>query len=159
MNLISNPEKSESKSFDPAEQTCRLLKEQGVRLAMTIIFIGLIIAALKGFELYGNVGKYGKGIFNFVITGLSLLLGLSFFVSTSACLILQIISNRRLLTSDFRMPLKTWLKSCDGESWPIKISVFVKPIWFWAVTAWWNSPPLWRSHGRSRGLCLSAPPG
>lgn len=34
---------------------------------------------------------------------------------------------RLLLTGDFRTPSKIWPKSCDGESWPIKISVFVKP--------------------------------
>lgn len=88
MNLIPNPEKSVSKSFDPAEQTWRLFKEQGVRLAMTITFIVLIIAALKVFENRGNVSKIGKRLFNFVITGLSLLLGLGFFVSTNACFIL-----------------------------------------------------------------------
>lgn len=126
MNLIPNPEKLESKDFDPAKQTCRLLREQGVRLLMTIIFIGLIIVALNRFEKRGNVTKIGQSLFNFVITALSLLLGLSFYVS--ACLILLIISNCLLLTGDFRMHSKTWLKSYDGESWPIMILVFVKPI-------------------------------
>lgn len=94
---------------------------------MTIVFMALIIAALKIFEDRGNVTKFDKRLFNFVITGLSLLLGLGFFVSTSAFLFLQIISNSLMLTEDSRTLSKIWPKSCDGESWPTKISVFVKP--------------------------------
>lgn len=59
---------------------------------MTIVFITLMIAALRIFENRGNVSKLGKRLFNFVITGLSLLLGLSFFVSISACFVPRIIS-------------------------------------------------------------------
>lgn len=59
---------------------------------MTIVFIALVIAALKIFENRGNMSKLGKRLFNLVITGLSLLLGLSFFVSTSACFVPQVIS-------------------------------------------------------------------
>lgn len=84
VNLIIDPENPRSKTFNPREQTWRLFKELGVRLVMTIVFIALIIAALKVFESRGNVSKIGKRSFNFVITGLSLLLGLSFFVSISA---------------------------------------------------------------------------
>lgn len=84
MKLIPDSDRPESKNFDPNEQTWRLFKEQGGRLSMTIVFIVLIIAALKIFEDRGNVAKFDKRVFNFVITGLSLLLGLGFFVSTSA---------------------------------------------------------------------------
>lgn len=126
--LISNQEKPESKPFDPQAQTWRLFKEQSFRLAMTIFVIVLMVAALRIFEDQGNVSKIGKRVFNFVITGLSLLLGLGFFVSISSCLILLIISKGLLLTEDLRKPSKTWPKSCDGEFWPIKISVFVKSI-------------------------------
>lgn len=112
---MPNLEKSESKYFDPKEQTWRLFKEQGFRLAMTFVCIGLIIAALKIFEDRGNVSKIGKRLFNFVITGLSLLLGLGFFVSTSAGFILQFITGGFLLTGVSRTPSKTWPKYCVGE--------------------------------------------
>ncbi|MCJ1463715.1 hypothetical protein MMC07_002324 [Pseudocyphellaria aurata] len=73
---IGNPK---SKAFNPREQTWRLFREQGGRLAMTVVVMALIVVALKVFESQGNVSRFGKRTFNFVITGLSLLLGLGFF--------------------------------------------------------------------------------
>ncbi|MCJ1427942.1 hypothetical protein MMC29_005849 [Sticta canariensis] len=128
--------KPEPKSFDPAEQTRRLFKEQGFRLATTIILIVLVIAALKVFENRGNVSKIGKRLFNFVITGLSLLLGLGFFDAfkdMAKVLRWRILANHDfslretdlILSGDSLMKLTTLMK----ESWKKPRTLFVCGTW------------------------------
>ena len=68
------------KDFDPNEQTWRLFKGQAAGLSRTVIFLGLLLAILKIYAKAGNVGGDAKSAFNTIITVMSLLLGLNFFV-------------------------------------------------------------------------------
>ena len=76
-----NLAKLSPKNFDPREQTWRLFKEQGVRLLITTVLVALFIATLKIYERLGTIDKIVRRVFNSIITCLSLILGLNFFVS------------------------------------------------------------------------------
>lgn len=71
---------SHSKIFVSDEQMWKLFFPQFWRWLGTVVIIALMIAALKTFENMDYFSHYWKHLFNIVITGISLALGLNFFV-------------------------------------------------------------------------------
>ncbi|KAI9881078.1 MAG: hypothetical protein M1830_008236 [Pleopsidium flavum] len=69
----------EARKFDSKEQSRRLLRDQSIGLAVTILLVVLVIVTLKAFQDEGNISKHRKTGFNVIITTLSLALGLNFF--------------------------------------------------------------------------------
>ena len=80
-----------SKIFKSDEQTWKLFYPQFWRWLGTVAFVALIVVTLKIFQDKGNFSHNSKYLFNTIITGLSLGLGLNFFVS------LQIVLDGRLI--------------------------------------------------------------
>lgn len=86
-----DPNQSHQNSDDSAPSTINKAKrfrfnlplfcKTFVRLLVTTIFIGFVIATLMFYQKKGNFSAYQKTIFNVIITAESLCLGLNFFVS------------------------------------------------------------------------------
>jgi hypothetical protein len=71
----------EAQTFDHQQQKIVLLGRQSSRLLGTVIFIGLIIATFKIYEVKGNFPLEQKATLNTILLALSLGLGLNLFVS------------------------------------------------------------------------------
>ena len=68
-------------SFISKKQTKQLLRKQFFRWLVTAFFIALIFLTLEVYQSKGYMTGTQKAIYNALITGLSLGLGLNFFVS------------------------------------------------------------------------------
>ena len=74
-----------SKIFIADNQSLKLFWPQFWRWLGTVALVAFTIATLKIFQEPGYFSHYWKRIFNTIITGLTLGLGLNFFVSLSSC--------------------------------------------------------------------------
>lgn len=66
--------------FNSSQQTRKLFLSQSVRWIGTLIFVAFMVATLKVYQDKGNFSHDQKYAFNTIVTGLSLGLGLNFFV-------------------------------------------------------------------------------
>ena len=77
--------------FDSSKQTRNLFWSQCGRWFGTLIFIALMLATLKFYQEKGNFSRDQKYAFDTIVTGLSLGLGLNFFVGRN-------LASRRLFS-------------------------------------------------------------
>ena len=77
--------------FDSSKQTRNLFWSQCDRWFGTLIFIALMLATLKFYQDKGNFSRDQKYAFDTIVTGLSLGLGLNFFVGRN-------LASRRLFS-------------------------------------------------------------
>ena len=66
--------------FNSSQQTRKLLLSQSVRWIGTLVFVAFMLVTLKIFQDKDNFSHDQKYAFNTIVTGLSLGLGLNFFV-------------------------------------------------------------------------------
>ena len=66
--------------FNSSQQTRKLFLSQSVRWIGTVIFVAFMLATLKVYQDKDNFSHDQKYAFNTIVTGLSLGLGLNFFV-------------------------------------------------------------------------------
>lgn len=70
-------------SFSSRDQTRRLLRKQFLRWLGTAFFVTMIFVTFKIYQSKGIITPTQKATYNAIITGLSLGLGLNFFVCSS----------------------------------------------------------------------------
>ena len=80
-----------SRPFSSAKQTRSLLRHLVWRWLGTVVLLILILATFEIYESKGNFPSGQKITYNVVITGLSLILGLNFFVSPDAFLSRRVV--------------------------------------------------------------------
>lgn len=66
--------------FNSSQQTRKLYLSQSIRWIGTLIFVAFMLSTLKIYEDKDNFSHKQKYAFNTIVTGLSLGLGLNFFV-------------------------------------------------------------------------------
>lgn len=69
-----------SKNLDYREQTWSLLRPQTIRWLGTVLVSVLLVATVRVYQNKGNFTRYDKHVFNVIVTGLSVGLGINFFV-------------------------------------------------------------------------------
>ena len=74
------PPSCQSKRLNHREQTWSLLLPQTVRWLGTVILSALLISVIWIYEKKGNFTHKDKNLFNIIVTGLSVGLGINFFV-------------------------------------------------------------------------------
>ena len=70
----------QSKELDHRKQTRSLLLPQTIRWLGTMTLSALLILVIRIYENKGNVTRKDKNSFNIIVTGLSVGLGINFFV-------------------------------------------------------------------------------
>lgn len=75
------PSTVHSKNLDYREQTRSLLRPQTIRWLGTVLLSVLLVATVWIYQNKGNFTRYDKNVFNVIVTGLSVGLGINFFVS------------------------------------------------------------------------------
>ena len=76
-----DPSTIEPRRFDRRRQIRSLLRPQSLRWLGTIILSALLMMTMKIYQDKGNFAHQDKLLYNVIITGLSVGLGLNFFVS------------------------------------------------------------------------------
>ncbi|CAL8585112.1 hypothetical protein XPA_010690 [Xanthoria parietina] len=74
------PSNVHSRNLDYQEQTWSLLRPQTIRWLGTVLVSILLLATVWIYQNKGNFTRYDKNVFNVIITGLSVGLGINFFV-------------------------------------------------------------------------------
>lgn len=74
------PPSFKSKELDHRKQTWSLLLPQTVRWLGTVTLSALLISVFRIYEKKGNFTRKDKNSFNIIVTGLSVGLGIKFFV-------------------------------------------------------------------------------
>lgn len=120
LNVLA-PSSSRSKKLDHRKQIWSLLLPQTARWIGTVALSALLISVIRIYERKGNFTRKDKDTFNIIVTGLSVGLGINFFVRPPFRCSDPLDS---LLTIFHRKRLKNLQKACDGEFWPTKDIAF-----------------------------------